>query len=183
MSDPRYPLGPFHFEPPVEAAQRRDWIDRIAAVPARLGAALAGLDPADLELRYREGGWTIRQVAHHVADSHLNAVVRTRLALTEERPTIKPYDEAAWAELLDARTAPVEASVRLLEVLHERWVILLRGMSEDDFARTFVHPQQSGERTLDWLVALYAWHGDHHVAQIAQARDAGIRGGAPEPRP
>ncbi len=176
MTDPRYPLGPFQFRGPADPDQRRASIDRIAAVPGRLRAAVDGLDEAGLGLRYREGGWTIRQVVHHVADSHLNAFVRFRLALTEERPTIKPYDEAAWAELLDSRTAPIESSLRLLEGLHERWVCLLRGLGPSDFARPFIHPQQPAERDLDWLLALYAWHGDHHVAQVEQARALGIRG-------
>ena len=170
MSDPRYPLGPFHFDGSSDPARRADRIARIASAPARLRAAVAGLDESALERTYRAGGWTIRQVAHHLPDSHLNAFTRFRLALTEDSPTIKPYDEAAWARLIDSRTAPVDASVRLLEALHERWVILLRGMQDEDFARTFRHPQQAEARTLDWLLALYAWHGDHHVAQIEQAR-------------
>ncbi len=170
MSDPRYPLGRFSFEGTPDPAQRAALITRIAATPGRLRAAVSGLEEAALERSYREGGWTVRQVAHHLPDSHLNAFVRFRLALTEQAPTIKPYDEAAWAELVDARTAPVDASVRLLEALHERWVILLRGMHDDDFARTFRHPEQAEPRNLDWLLALYGWHGDHHVAQIEQAR-------------
>jgi uncharacterized damage-inducible protein DinB len=176
MTDPRYPLGPFQFQGPADPDRRRASIDRMAALPGRLRAAVEGLDEAGLALRYREGGWTIRQVVHHVPDSHMNGLIRLRLALTEERPTIKPYDEAAWAELPDARTAPIEASLRLLEGLHERWVRLLRALDEADFARTFIHPQQQAERDLDWLLALYAWHGDHHVAQVEQARALRIRG-------
>lgn len=176
VTDPRYPLGPFQFQGPADLDRRRASIDRIAALPGRLRTVLEGLDEAGLARRYRVGGWTIRQVVHHLPDSHLNAFIRFRLALTEERPTIKPYDEAAWAELLDSRTAPIEASLRLLEGLHERWVCLLRGMSEADFTRTFIHPEQPAERDLDWLLALYAWHGDHHVAQVEQARAPGIRG-------
>ncbi len=170
MSDPRYPLGPFTFDGSSSPAQRAAWIDRIVAAPARLRTAVAGLDDRALERTYRGGGWTIRQVAHHLPDSHLNAFIRFRLALTEDAPVIKPYNEAAWAELLDSRTAPVDASVRLLTALHERWEILLRGMRDSDFARTFRHPEQAEPRPLDWLLALYAWHGDHHVAQIEQAR-------------
>lgn len=168
--DPRYPLGIFTFEPPASADQRADRIGLIAGTPARLRAALAGLDEAGLETPYRAGGWTIRQVAHHLPDSHLSAVFRFRLALTEESPTITPYDEARWARLADARSAPVESSVRLLEALHERWVLLLRAMAPADFARTLVHPEYPEPMSLDRMLALYAWHGPHHVAQIEQAR-------------
>ena len=163
--DPRYPIGPFTFEGAVTAGRRTAWIDEIAGTPAALRTALAGLDEATLETPYRPGGWTVRQVAHHLPDSHLNAVGRFRLALTEDRPTIKPYDEAAWAELADARTAPVELSVQLLAALHERWVRLLRSLSAADFAREYVHPE-GGPVSLDRVLALYAWHGRHHVAQI-----------------
>ncbi len=176
MSDPRYPLGRFIFDGSSNPEKRAAWIARIAATPGRLRAAVSALDEPALERTYREGGWTIRQVAHHLPDSHLNAFVRFRLALTEDAPLIKPYDEAAWAELVDSRTAPVDVSLRLLEALHERWVILLGGMGDDDFARTFRHPEQAEPRSLDWLLALYAWHGDHHVAQIEQARAAVGRG-------
>jgi len=170
MSDPRYPMGRFQFDGSADPVRRADWIARIAAAPARLRAAVAGLDESGLERTYREGGWTIRQVVHHLPDSHLNAFIRCRLALTEDAPVIKPYDETAWAELLDSRTAPVELSLRLLEALHERWVLLLRGLRDEDFARTFRHPEQAEPRDLNWLLALYAWHGEHHVGQIEQAR-------------
>ena len=144
-------------------------IDEIAAAPAKVRAALQGLNDAQLDTPYREGGWTLRQVAHHVPDSHMNAYIRLRLALTEKEPTIKPYDEAAWAKLEDAEHAPVEVSLRLLEPLHERWVRLLRSMKPEDFARTFVHPEH-GARTLDWLLFLYAWHGRHHTAHITELK-------------
>jgi len=170
MSDPRFPLGPFRDEGPAEPALRAARIDRIAAQPARLEAALAGLDDPALDTPFRDGGWTLRQVAHHLPESHMNAYIRVKLALTEDRPTIKPYDQAAWAKLADAGTGPVGPSIRLLAALHERWVLVLRGMAPDDFARTFVHPEQNAERSLDWLLALYAWHGDHHVAQIEAGR-------------
>jgi uncharacterized damage-inducible protein DinB len=170
-SDPRYPLGRFTFEGPSTAAQRSGWIDQVEAAPARLRAAVAGLDEEQLETPYREGGWTLRQVAHHVPDSHMNASVRFRLALTEDRPTIVPYDEDQWARLADARSAPVEASLRLLEALHERWVLLLRAMTAEDFARGLVHPEHPSGMTLEKMLALYAWHGRHHVAHIEALRD------------
>lgn len=173
--DPRYPIGRFDFAGPATPAERAGHIARIAEAPARLRDAVAGLDEAGLEATYRPGGWTIRQVAHHLPDSHLNAVVRFRLALTEERPTIKPYDEAKWAGLPDASRAPVDASLRLLEALHERWVHLLAAMAPGDFARLLIHPEQPEPVSLDFLLALYDWHGRHHVAQIEQAR--GRRGG------
>jgi uncharacterized damage-inducible protein DinB len=170
-TDPRYPLGRFAFEGSSTAGQRSGWIDRIAATPARLEAAVAGLDEEQLETPYRDGGWTVRQVAHHLPDSHLNATVRFRLALTEDEPVIRPYDEDKWARLYDARTAPVATSLRLLAALHERWVSLLRSLSAADFARGLVHPEHPEGMTLERMLALYAWHGDHHVAQVAHLRE------------
>ncbi|MEO6463828.1 MAG: YfiT family bacillithiol transferase [Candidatus Eisenbacteria bacterium] len=164
--DPRYPLGPFTFAGSATPEERAGWIDRIAEAPARLRAAVAGLDDEQLETPYREGGWTVRQVAHHLPDSHMHACLRFRLALTEDGPAIRPYDEDKWARLHDARTAPVEVSLRLLDALHERWVPLLRSLSAADFARGLVHPEHPAGMTLEKLLALYAWHGHHHVAQI-----------------
>jgi hypothetical protein len=169
-TDPRYPIGRFEYEGPGEDA-RTTAIEAIAEAPRRLRAALGGLRPEQLETPYRPGGWTLRQVAHHLPDSHLNAYVRFKLALTEERPTIKPYDEARWAELPDVRGASVETSVALLEALHERWVALLRGLAASDWSREFVHPQHGTSFDLDRTLALYAWHGRHHVAQIASTRE------------
>ncbi|OLE86253.1 MAG: metal-dependent hydrolase [Acidobacteria bacterium 13_1_20CM_2_60_10] len=168
--DPRYPIG--KYTPPQEAtpALRQQAIDSIAATPAKLKAALSGLNDAQLDTPYRDGGWTVRQVVHHVPDSHLNAYVRFRLALTENQPTIKPYEEARWAELADAKSAPVAVSLALLEPLHDRWVRLLRSLTAADFARTFVHPEH-GVRTLDWMLFLYAWHGRHHTAHITELRE------------
>jgi len=168
--DPRYPIG--KYTPPQEAtpALRQQAIDSIAGTPAKLKAALSGLHDAQLDTPYRDGGWTVRQVAHHVPDSHLNAYVRFRLALTENQPTIKPYEEARWAELADAKSAPVAVSLALLEPLHDRWVRLLRSLTAADFARTFVHPEH-GVRTLDWMLFLYAWHGRHHTAHITELRE------------
>ncbi len=170
MEDLRYPIGGFSFEGSATADDRRDWIEQIAAAPAKLRAALEGLSASQLDTPYREGGWTLRQVAHHVPDSHLNSYVRVRLALTEDEPVIKPYREDRWAELIDARTAPVEISLALLDSLHQRWVMLLRSLTPADFARTFRHPEL-GLMTLEKNLALYAWHGRHHVAQITSLRE------------
>lgn len=169
MSDPRYPTGPFA---PPEAPSRETRtraIDVIAETPDRLREAVRGLDEDQLDTPYREGGWTLRQVVHHIPDSHLNAYIRLKLALTEPAPVIKPYDEAAWAELVDNTTVPIDVSLNLLDSLHRRWVALLRAMREDDFRREYVHPE-SGRHPLDYLVALYAWHGPHHVAHITTTR-------------
>jgi hypothetical protein len=170
MTDPRYPIGKFQSRDSLTASDRSAMIDQIAAAPNHLRNAVRGLSDSQLDTPYREGGWTIRQVAHHVPDSHLNAYVRLKLALTEEKPVIKPYDEAAWAALPDSRLVPVETSLTLLETLHERWVSLLRQMKPSDFARQFTHPEH-GLINLDWLVSMYAWHGRHHVAHVTSLRD------------
>jgi uncharacterized damage-inducible protein DinB len=145
-------------------------IDDIAATPSRLRAAISGLTAAQLDTPYRDGGWTVRQVVHHVPDSHMNAYVRLKLALTEEEPVIKPYDEQRWAELTDSRDTPIETSVALLDALHARWTTLLRSLSDADFRRRFRHPDH-GAVTIDWLVAMYAWHGKHHVGHITSLRE------------
>lgn len=163
--DLRYPIGPFRFDGPLTDEQRTEYIDRIEETPARLRAAVEGLSPEQIETPYRPGGWTVRQVVHHIPDSHLNSYVRFRLALTEERPTIRPYHEDRWAELEDAKSAPLEVSLALLDSLHMRWVLLLRSLKPEDFSRTFTHPEL-GEVSLEKNVALYSWHGRHHVAQI-----------------
>lgn len=166
----RYPIGRFARRDEVPASERGALIDRIAATPRLLAGAVAGLTDAQLDTPYRPGGWTLRQVVHHLPDSHVNAYVRCRLALTAERPTIVPYAEAAWAELPDARSAPVGVSIALLSALHERWVLLLSSLDEGGFRRTFVHPE-NGVMTLDTVLGLYAWHGDHHIAQIRSLRE------------
>lgn len=171
MDDPRYPIGPFAFDGAQTPERRLDRIERIARTPADLRAAVAGLTDAQLDTPYREGGWTVRQVAHHVPDSHLNAYIRFRLALTEPRPTIKPYLEHRWAELPDARSAPVELSLALLETLHRRWVLLLRSLGPADWERRFVHPEHGREWSLDETLAMYAWHGEHHSAHVTRLRD------------
>ena len=167
--DLRYPIGPFAYRGPSTEEQRRAFIDRIEAAPAHLRAAVAGLTPPQLDTAYRPGGWTVRQVVHHLPDSHLNSYCRFRLALTEDNPGIKGYDENSWAGLADARTAPVEVSLALLESLHRRWVLLLRSLTAADCARTFLH-SELGPVTLDRNLALYAWHGEHHVAHITSLR-------------
>ncbi|RIH77669.1 putative metal-dependent hydrolase YfiT [Calidithermus terrae] len=169
MSDPRYPIGRFQAPPVITPEVREGWLQVLAQTPAHLRAAVEGLSEAQLDTPYREGGWTVRQVVHHVPDSHLNSYVRFKLALTEEAPAIKPYDEQAWARLADSRDTPVEVSLRLLEALHRRWVVLLRGLKEEDWQRSFVHPE-SGPTTLARALGLYAWHGSHHVAHITELR-------------
>ena len=169
MDDLRYPIGKFTFTENLTEEDRERAIAEIAEAPAKLRAAVSGLSEDQLETPYRPGGWTVRQVVHHVFDSHLNSYTRFRLALTEDEPLIKPYDEAAWAELIDAKTAPVDVSLTLLEALHNRWVMLLRSLSETDWQRTFKHPE-IGVVSLEKNVKLYEWHGKHHVAHINHLR-------------
>jgi hypothetical protein len=167
--DPRFPIGKFQMPAEVTPVRRQQAIESIAATPANLRATVKGLNDAQLDTPYREGGWTVRQLVHHVPDSHMNAYIRLRLALTEDKPTIKPYEEARWAELVDAKSAPIGVSQTLLESLHDRWDRLWRSLKPDDFARTFVHPDH-GARTVDWMLFLYEWHGKHHVAHVTELR-------------
>ncbi|HEX3234972.1 MAG TPA: putative metal-dependent hydrolase [Gemmatimonadales bacterium] len=169
MPDLRYPIGRFKFETLTERG-RAECVARIAGAPGRMRAAVVGLSDDQLDTPYRPGGWTVRQVVHHVPDSHLNAYTRMRLALTEPAPTIKPYEEARWAELPDARTAPIEISLALLEALHARWHLLLRQLTPTDGARTFRHPEHGRDFTVDEVIAMYAWHGEHHAAHITSLR-------------
>jgi hypothetical protein len=168
-ADLRYPIGKFHWPDSVSEEERLLYIEKIAATPANMRAAVSGLSQQQLDTPYREGGWTVRQLAHHVPDSHMNSYIRFKLALTEDEPTIKPYDEAAWALLGDSKSTPVEASLGLLDCLHTRWVELLSGMGEADWKRAFRHPER-GLVTLEQNLALYGWHGDHHVEHIAALR-------------
>ena len=170
MEDLRYPIGRFDVSLPVTSAQRPALIDAIAAAPAGLRAAVAGLDDAQLDTPYREGGWTVRQVIHHVPDSHMNAYVRFKWTLTEDVPAIKTYDEGAWARLHDSRDTPVAVSLALLDVLHQRWVTLLRGMDDGAWARTLQHPEW-GALDLPRLLGMYAWHGKHHTAHVTALRE------------
>ena len=165
----KYPLGRYKALDTISAEQRAGWIEEMVNLPRNLAVAVSGLNEAQLDCPYRPGGWTVRQVVHHLPDSHLNSYTRFRLALTEDSPVIKPYEEAAWAELKDAKSAPVAPSMMLLEGLHTRFVLLLRAMSDADFAKTFRHPEL-GEKRLDWTLGLYAWHCLHHVAQINNLR-------------
>jgi hypothetical protein len=168
--DLRYPIGRADWNKTVEPAEIPELIAEIAAAPGLYREAVHGLDEAQLDTPYRPDGWTVRQTVHHVADSHMNAYIRLRLALTEENPAIRAYEEKAWAELADARTAPVEWSLQLIESMHVRWAALLKSMGKEDFARTFQHPQLGAVR-LDRQLAVYAWHCRHHAAHITGLRD------------
>lgn len=166
--DLQYPVGKFQWSGPLTTSHRNALIDEIAVTPGKVRAAVAGLSDGQLDTPYRPGGWTARQVVHHMADSHMNSYIRTKLALTETEPTIKPYDQDRWAVLADSNL-PVEVSLNILDGLHQRWVNLLRSLSQRDFARPFVHPEL-GPMTLDSNIALYAWHGRHHTAHILSVR-------------
>lgn len=169
--DPRYPIGKLDYSGPLSPEERATAIGAIEDAPLALRKALRGLSNEQLGTPYREGGWTVRQLVHHVADSHINAYCRLRLALTEDEPTIKTYDEKLWAELADGATAPIGLSLAMLDALHARWGLLLRSLTPEQFSRGFVHPA-SGRRDLDWLLAIYAWHGAHHTAHITALRAA-----------
>jgi hypothetical protein len=169
MLDRRYPVGEFQMEPAPAAARRAEWIGEIERLPARIRALVAELPEGALDRPYREGGWTGRQVIHHLADSHINSYVRFRLALTADEPTITPYDEARWADLTDARLGPVSVSLDLLDSLHTRWVALLRSLSEEQWSRRFLHPEL-GQRDLITTLAVYAWHGRHHAGHLELLR-------------
>lgn len=168
--DLRFPIGPFSFAGTLSDSDRQTLIDVIAATPEKMRAAVAGLSEEQLDTEYRPGGWTVRQVVHHVPESHLNSYTRFKLAITEDEPVIKSYFEDRWAKLDDARTSPVELSLDLLDALHRRWVWFLRSLQPSDFQRTFRHPEL-GVVSLDRNVALYAWHGRHHVAHITSLRE------------
>ena len=170
MDDLRFPTGRFSsVKRPLTPAERASKIDAIRKTPARLRAAVKGLSDVQLDTPYREGGWTVRQVVHHVVDSHVNAYVRFKLALTEENPTIKPYQEKLWAELPDAKTLPVESSLAILDALHARWVAVLETLGPEQCGRTLKHPE-SGDMTIDSLLEVYGWHGPHHEAHITGLR-------------
>jgi DinB superfamily len=170
MTDLRYPIGKFHFAGPLTDEQKQTCLEEIAQAPAKLRSAVQGLSDVHLDTAYRPGGWTVRQVVHHLPDSHLNSYVRFKLALTENEPTIKTYAEDRWAELDDTKTTPVEVSLTLLESLHDRWMRLLRSLTPEEWQRTFRHPDM-GAMNLEKTLALYAWHGRHHVSHITSLRD------------
>ena len=169
MSDPRYPVGRFAPPDSFTAAVRRELIDTIAAVPARLRAAVERLSADQLATPYREGGWSVAQVVHHLADSHMHAYLRCKFALSEDAPAIRAYSEAGWAQFADAGSADIASSLSILDGLHRRWAALLSSLAPGEFERTFVHPEH-GPMALDRVLALYAWHGRHHVAHIVELR-------------
>ncbi|RJX37612.1 putative metal-dependent hydrolase [Paenibacillus pinisoli] len=170
MEDIRYPIGTFHHDGEIDAAQRKSWIYEIASLPEQLGEAVSGLSSEQLSTPYRDGGWTVRQVIHHVADSHMNAYIRLKLALTEDNPVIKPYYEDRWAELQDTELEPVETSLALLASLHRRWTTLLQSLPGEAYGRTFYHPEQGTSIPLDVNLGMYAWHGRHHLAHIVHLK-------------
>ena len=169
MTDLRYPVGKFEYQGPLSEAGRSGLIQQIADTPGNLRSATKALSQAQLDTPYRPSGWTVRQVVHHVPDSHMNSYVRFKLALTEEEPTIKTYAEDRWADLADTSTTPIDVSLTLLESLHDRWVRLLRSLTPEQWKRTFRHPDL-GPMNLEKTLALYAWHGRHHVAHITELR-------------
>ena len=169
MSELQYPIGKFQLSEKISDQDRQIYIKQIEETPVKLQLAVAGLDEEQLDTPYREGGWTVRQVVHHLADSHMNAFIRFKLALTENQPPVKTYDQQLWAELPDAKVAPVGPSLTLLESLHKRFAELLASMSAADFARTMNRPEQ-GIVNLDRDLSLYAWHGGHHIAHITSLR-------------
>ena len=170
MTDLRYPIGKFHYEGPLTEDQKQKCLNDIEQAPTNLRAALKGLSDRQLDTPYRPEGWTVRQVTHHVPDSHLNAYIRFKLALTEDGPTIKPYAEDRWAQLADSQTTPLEVSLTMLDSLHARWMRLLRSLTPEEWKRHFRHPDL-GEISLEKNLALYSWHGRHHVAHIAALRE------------
>ena len=169
MIDQRYPIGKFVYEKNVDNSRREIFISDIEFTPIKLKEAIDGLSEKQLDTQYREGGWTVRQVVHHLPDSHINAFVRFKLALTEDNPTVKTYNEKKWAELKDYSQTPIDVSLNLLNAIHKRWIILIKSMEQEDFKRTYYHPD-SGKVELDWVLAQYAWHGKHHVAHITSLR-------------
>jgi DinB family protein len=168
-TDLRYPVGEFAMPASITPAARAEAIETIAALPMKMRAAVSGLSESQLDTRYRPGGWTVRQVVHHVPDSHVNAYIRLKLAITENNPTIKPYDQDSWAQLPDQRM-PIDVSLSMLDAVHARWTTVLRALTTDQFSRPMLHPE-IGPITVDYLVQLYSWHSRHHVAHITRLRD------------
>lgn len=168
LDDLRYPIGKFSRPASNDAATRAAHIETLRLLPQKLRTAVSGLSDAQLDTPYRDGGWTVRQVVHHFADSHMNSVIRFKLALTEEWPAIRAYDEVAWAKLADSKIA-VDVSLDLIEALHGRWVALLESLTDEDFKKGYVHPK-SGKQELALALAIYAWHSDHHTAHITALR-------------
>lgn len=166
----KYPIGKFTVKRPISAKDNTSYINDIEVLPTQLQEAVQGFSDEQLDTPYRPGGWTVRQVIHHLADSHINSYTRFKLALTENKPTIKPYMEDRWAELIDAKEAPVDLSLNLLTSIHSRWVILLKSLSDEDLQKTFIHPEHGKEVPLDINVAIYSWHCRHHLAHIIELK-------------
>ncbi len=170
MEDLRYPIGKYEAQPYSDKL-REDWLNDIKFLPQSLENAMLNLDEAQLHTPYREGGWTVQQLIHHVADSHINAYCRFRLGLTEDKAVIRPYDEKQWAELDDVQNLPPNVSITLLYALHTRWYELLKSLTAEQWSRTIIHPEHNKEFTLWTLFGMYAWHGKHHVAHITTLRE------------
>ena len=168
MTDLRYPIGKFTYDGSPTPVKTQELFQQIEQAPGRLRAAVEGLSQQQLDTPYRPEGWTVRQVVHHLPDSHMNAYIRLKLAMTENNPTIRPYDQDGWGKLGDV-SGPIEPSQTLLDSLHRRWDLLWRTLKPEDFSRKFVHPEQ-GERSIDWLLFVYEWHGRHHTAHITELR-------------
>jgi hypothetical protein len=166
----RYPVGKFTFPSEVSATERKEMLSVIETLSSKLRTAVQGLDDEQLDTPYRDGGWTVRQVVHHLFDSHVNAYIRMKLAVTEDTPTIKPYDQDKWSALEDARTAPVEISLSLLEGIHKRWMIFLHSLEEEQFKLCFFHPESKRKISLEQTLALYTWHSRHHLAHITELK-------------
>ena len=170
MEDPRYPIGKYIAQLFSEK-QLEEWLHDIDSLPLQLENAILNLDESQLNTPYREGGWTVKQLVHHVADSHMNAYIRFKLGLTENNPVINAYQEAVWAEMADTKNVPVNISLTLLFALHKRWVEILKNISRGEFDRTVFHPEHKKELSLWFLLGLYAWHGKHHVAHVTELRE------------
>jgi len=168
--DPKYPIGKYEAQPFSES-QKKKWIADIQFLPNELEQAIENLDEAQLQTPYRDGGWTMHQLVHHLADSHMNSFIRFKLALTEDNPTIKPYEENAWSEMADVTKEPINVSITLLYALHKRWLTLLQNMSDADFEKTLFNPQRRGQLTLWEMLGIYAWHGKHHVEHIKTLKE------------
>lgn len=168
--DERYPIGKYQPQS-FSAEQKESWLRDLQFLPEELERSMLNLDAAQLETPYRDGGWTIQQVIHHVADSHMNAYIRFKLGLTEDNPTIRPYDEKEWALLADQTTVPVNVSITLIHALHQRWVASIRNLSDADWERTVVHPEHGKQMSLWFLLGMYVWHGKHHTAHVTSLRE------------
>jgi len=162
----KYPIGKYKIPDAITERQIFEWIDQINDLPAKLRSAVSGLTDIQLDTCYREGGWTLRQVIHHMPDSHMNAYIRFKLTITEENPIIRPYYENRWAECDEAKTADPDISIDLLENLHRRWVLFLRSLKYEDFERSYIHPERNRSFTLKEITGMYAWHGEHHLHHI-----------------